>query len=386
MSRLRIDWIASLSLAALLALPPPALASHDAIPDPAPRQTKERLKGLPRLDTEAITVSGLSAGGFFAHQFHVAFSSLVNGAGIIAGGPYGCVENVKNPYSPWLKLDRTSAAVVACTHYFGSTFYGLRPAPTKAEDSLALIEAARKKGTIDDPTNLADDRVFLFHGKNDEIVPAAITALTRELYEKLGLAAPALLLEEEPANHGLPVAVFPAESRFPKRACAEHMPPFLIECGFDAAERILRHLLGDGFKAQPVDAHAGGALLPFDQTEFVDKAATRASMSGVGYVYVPKQCRTQSCRLHVAFHGCRQEVDNAGSDRAHDDFVRDGGYNRWAAANDLVVLYPQLTASPVFNPNACWDFWGYSGAEYLTKNGAQMRAVKGMVERILGRP
>ncbi|MCC6946292.1 MAG: hypothetical protein IT539_00860 [Bradyrhizobiaceae bacterium] len=385
MFRRRTDIFVFLCLAAIVALPASILAHHDAIPDPAPRETKEKLKPLPHLERDAVTVSGISSGGFFAHQFHIAFSSLVNGVGVIAGGPYGCVENIRNPYPPWLRLDRASAAVFVCTHTYGDRYLGLRPAPPKISDLIALIAEAHREGTIDDPANLADDRVFVFHGSKDDVVPAAITALVQELYAKLGVEAAALRLEEETASHGLPVAAFPEESRFPRRNCSEHMPPFVIECGFDAAERLLRHLYGAAFKATPADAHAGGTLLPFDQTEFVDRAEKRASMSGVGYVYVPKQCLTQSCRLHVAFHGCRQEVDNRGSDRAHDDFVRDGGYNRWAAANDIVVLYPQLTSMPAFNPNACWDFWGYSGAQYLNRNGTQMRAVKVMVDRLLGR-
>jgi hypothetical protein len=103
-------------------------ADHDRVPDP-PRSTGQKLPALPGLDRTAITVSGLSSGGFFAHQFHVAFSSLVKGAGILAGGPYGCVENIRNPWVPFwpVSLDRVSAAVVACTHYYGNRYYGLPP-------------------------------------------------------------------------------------------------------------------------------------------------------------------------------------------------------------------------------------------------------------------
>jgi len=68
----------------------------------------------------------------------------------------------------------------------------------------------------------------------------------------------------------------------------------------------------------------------------------------------------------------------------HDDFIRDAGYNHWAASNRIVVLYPQVTTSAV-NPNGCWDFWGYSGQNYVVQNGPQMRAVKAMVDRLLRR-
>ena len=39
-----------------------------------------------------VTVSGVSSGGYMANQFHIAYSSLVGGAGIFAGGPYYCAQ------------------------------------------------------------------------------------------------------------------------------------------------------------------------------------------------------------------------------------------------------------------------------------------------------
>jgi poly(3-hydroxybutyrate) depolymerase len=92
------------------------------------------------------------------------------------------------------------------------------------------------------------------------------------------------------------------------------------------------------------------------------------------------------CRLHVAFHGCEQYVD-----KIHDLFFRDAGYNAWADANHIIVLYPQAApwlrlADPsqiTGNPKGCWDWWGYSGDDYLGQNGKQMRAVRGMIGRML---
>jgi hypothetical protein len=371
-------------MAALL-WPAAGSADHDRIPDPAPRSTAARLPANLKLDRGSVTVSGLSSGGFFAHQFHLAHSALVTGAGIVAGGPYGCVETIANPHWPHQPLDWFSAALVACTHYSGDRFWGLRPAPPRAEDSLALVAEAWRRGAIDDPANLADDRVWLFLGDRDEIVPEAAAESLRALYEALGVRGARLRVEPNdpgrPANHGMPVAGFLGDSRFPKRDCSEHRPPFIVECGRDAAELLLRHLYPEGFDAAPADPHAAGTLAAFDQTEFFGRRGA-AGLSGVGYVYVPTACRGGGCRLHVAFHGCRQNVDAQGADRAHDDFVRDAGYNRWAAANRIVVLYPQTTESRL-NPNRCWDFWGYTGPDYRTKRGPQMRAVKNMIDRLL---
>ena len=34
-----------------------------------------------------------------------------------------------------------------------------------------------------------------------------------------------------------------------------------------------------------------------------------------------------------------------------------GGFNEWADAHDLVVLYPQAVADSLLgNPNGCWDW------------------------------
>ena len=139
----------------------------------------------PILDRTAVTVSGLSSGGYFAHQFHVAFSSLVKGAGILAGGPYGCVEAIPNPWLPFwsVSLDRVSAAVVACTHYYGDLYYGLRPSAPRAEDSLRIIREAADQGLIDNPSNLADSRVWLFHGKSDALVPLQVMEALERLYD-----------------------------------------------------------------------------------------------------------------------------------------------------------------------------------------------------------
>ncbi len=127
----------------------PAYAGHDQIAYPPPNSTASKLRPISNLSRTATTVSGLSSGGFFAHQFHIAFSKLVQGAGIVAGGPFGCGENIPNPYFwfSYVPLDRVSAATVACTHYYASLFYGLPPAAPKATDSLSFIGKAHAEGS-----------------------------------------------------------------------------------------------------------------------------------------------------------------------------------------------------------------------------------------------
>jgi poly(3-hydroxybutyrate) depolymerase len=97
-------------------------------------------------------------------------------------------------------------------------------------------------------------------------------------------------------------------------------------------------------------------------------------------VFVPKECAAgKPCRIHVAFHGCRQGRGFVG--RA---FASEAGYNRWADANRVVVLYPQVAKSLFwpFNPQGCWDWWGYSGANYASRGGLQLLAVHRMLEAL----
>ena len=57
---------------------------------------------LPQLgvDIDETSVSGLSAGAYMAGQLQVAHSTHMTGAGIVAGGPYGCAETPGNPLIP----------------------------------------------------------------------------------------------------------------------------------------------------------------------------------------------------------------------------------------------------------------------------------------------
>jgi poly(3-hydroxybutyrate) depolymerase len=103
-------------------------------------------------------------------------------------------------------------------------------------------------------------------------------------------------------------------------------------------------------------------------------------MADTGFLFVPEDCaHGLPCRVHVAFHGCRQGIGALGR-----RFPRQAGYDRWADANRIVVLYPQVTESTLrpFNPRGCWDWWGYSGVDYASRDGAQLSAVHRMLEAL----
>jgi poly(3-hydroxybutyrate) depolymerase len=301
-----------------------------------------------------------------AVQFHVAHSALVKGSGVVAGSPYYCATG-----QFW-------------TAYYNCMTPGaLSPLPTLAK--LVAATAWLEQASLIDPTkNLAAAKVWIFSGtRDDTVLPEVVSALAR-YYRNYVPAENVQFVHNQPTGHAMPSA-----DPDITHACELTEPPFINRCidkatkaPYDGAGALLAHLLGH---LPPAAATETGALKEFDQREFAGGNPYSISLADTGYLYVPAACDTQRCRVHVAFHGCRQYAGVVGT-----AFVRDGGYNRWADAHRLIVLYPQTTArsgwgsdgSFLFNPRGCWDWWGYTGAAYHTKNAPQIRAVRAMVERL----
>jgi len=112
----------------------------------------------------------------------------------------------------------------------------------------------------------------------------------------------------------------------------------------------------------------------------------QTGLDSSGWLYVPNSCtKGEPCRLHIALHGCKQGqsyLPLKPPPGGGTTFVKNTGYERWADNNHLVILYPQAVSIPLLNPNGCWDWWGYSGADYATKNGVQIQALKAMVDQL----
>ncbi|TVR96050.1 MAG: poly(3-hydroxybutyrate) depolymerase [Rhodospirillales bacterium] len=334
----------------------------------APLAADQAVERLPRLavDPAGITVSGISAGGYMALHFHVAHAALVSGAAVIAAGPYHCAGD-GYPRN----LHR---ALNVCTNYLEWVpFFG----PPDIGRSLAETRKQAEAGAIDDPAHLGDDRVFLFSGTFDRKVPSAVVTAAGEYYRTWLDADRIRLVDSVPVGHAMATDGF-------GNVCTTSEHPWVNDCGYDTAGELLDHLYPP--LADPVVAD--GTLLAFDQTEFAEDVR-EASLNRVGFAYVPNACAEgATCRLHIAFHGCQQYHDNIG-----DAFYRGAGYNGWAEANGIIVLYPQ--AAPLErsilgislkwpNPLGCFDWWGFTGPDVHLQSGAQIRAVKAMVDRLAG--
>lgn len=406
------------------------------------------------IDPTQISVSGISSGGFMAHQFHVAHSEHVMGAGIVAGGPYYCARGNL--------IDATSKcsqfAVAECTALGVDSRWCKKTdlAPKTRHEieraaSASFAEATRQEaaGTISKLANLKHGRVYLFSATYDALVPQGVMDALFHFYvdaDKGGVAPDSLAYNRTfPARHTmvrdsfdkpagdvvgncvLPPAAAPptdknafiddCEAVAKARAKANGCP---LTAGADAkaaavsspgkqqatctdledvdlAGAILKRIYGEpALKSARVPV-AETELQAFDQRQVFSRfsdipynALQNASMAREGYVFIPQPCKDgRQCKLHVAFHGCRQggETDRR-SGHAGNLFAKFAGYNEWATGNDIIVLYPQIQARQQLplNPRGCWDWWGqdYGGGAYHTQAGKQIKAVAEMINILAG--
>lgn len=301
---------------------------------------------LPRLklDPARVAVAGLSSGAYMATQVQMAYPEWFPSAALVAGGPFGCAAG------------RLDLALSTCMK-------GV-PAP----DAAALATRATQRaasGEIGALKDLAHGRVYVLHGKDDAVVSPVVAGAAAQFYEHLREDTPALKslqVHEDGARafaHNLPIAAAGDD-------CDKSVSPFLGHCGFDAAGEIFGQMFGKPARAAGA---AKGELRRFNQDTYRPDGAD-AFMASEGYIYLPPDCVAgKRCGLLVAFHGCKQNADTVG-----EAFVKDAGFNRWADVYDVAVLYPQTRASTApLNPQACWDWWGYSGADYDSRQGVQLR-------------
>lgn len=313
----------------------------------------ERLPALNAL-VDGWSVSGLSSGAYMASQLAVAHSANVRGVGIFAGGPYYCVG-----------IDPSRAE--------GECSKGTPDPATSRRDAERLASLR----LIDPVENLKKTRAWLVAGAADSVVAEPVVHAAARFFAGFNASGTAYSVQPGLA-HGLSTSDFGT-------ACDVSAPPFLNRCGVPAVEQMLAYLMPN----PALHAGAEGKLLTFDQDEFVPllrRMWRTSSLDAVGYVYVPERCRLGTrCRVHVALHGCRQGAAFVG-----DAFVAHAGYNQWAAAHDVVVLYPQVRPSePSFvawwlpyNPRGCWDWWGYTGPDYPTRSAVQIATIAAMVTRL----
>ncbi len=324
---------------------------------------------LPALgaDLPQTSVSGLSSGGYMAGQFHVAHSATVAGAAILAAGPYGCAQSAAADAFPVFPAAAASNLIQAQSGCTADLLSGLG-----VLDSGMLLRRASAladQGKIDPLSGLKRSKVYLYSGADDRTVAKPVTEAARNFYLAAGVPAGNMeFVFKNPGGHAFLTADKGA-------ACDRSAPPFIDNCGYDQAGAILRLIYGP---LAPKGAARPENFIAFAQGGY---AASNATLADEGVVYVPSACRAEAgCRVHIVFHGCGQS--RAWADGA---VIRDTGFADWAETNRIIVLFPQV-ASTALNPGSCWDWWGYTGLDFLTRDAPQIEAVYAMLKRLAQAP
>lgn len=105
-----------------------------------------------------------------------------------------------------------------------------------------------------------------------------------------------------------------------------------------------------------------------------------------GWVYYPNNCKTagSNCKVHMAMHGCGgASVTKIGLTGEIWPFMKNYGYLHYAAANDIIMIFPQARQDPLYQVGECFDFQGKIHWDLsYTKESPQMRALKRMFDRV----
>jgi len=158
-------------------------------------------------------------------------------------------------------------------------------------------------------------------------------------------------------------------------ACSISAVPYVSDCDYDQAKAILSWIYGP---LTPPTPRLSSRFIVFNQSDF---SGASDVLADEGMVYVPANCADEpGCRIHIVLHGCEQSREEIGN-----TFIMESGFADVADENRLIVLFPQVQASTL-NPHGCWDWWGYTGLDYLGKDAPQIRAIWAMVEHLSSKP
>lgn len=252
--------------------------------------------------------------------------------------------------------------------------------PPDLEPLFEKTDEWARGADIDDPRNIANQRIYIFAGYNDSVVNPKVGDAAYRFYLHY-------LSGRNNGNMFYQSAIGAGHSQVTVdygEQCNKNEGEFIDHCNYDQAGILLQHTYG---ALNPKNRDAlSGKLVAFDQRELTSPESPASySMAETGYVYVPGSCAHQlPCRVHIALHGCKQNFATI-----KDHYIRHAGYNEWADTNRLIIVYPQTivgdpTTDPFtpINPFGCWDWWGYTNFNYAVKAGRQISTIKAMLDRV----
>ena len=328
-----------------------------------------------------VTISGLSSGADFAIQFQVAFSSLISGTAVFAGQPYHCATLRLSENDPLLSFPDPSVPICFNCPENTTLLYdhckNILAGDINHDPLIAMAKEYESKKLIDSLSNLENKAIFLFRGQFDRTyLPGSVTG---EFFTHFGSNVSTDYIDTIPAQHAWPTKDFGP-------LCGN--TGSLENCGVDAYDLVFDYFakVFEESYHPPVETIDSNALQIFSQKKYMNKDTERF-LDDSGYLYLPSNCREKNnnCDIHIIFHGCNVE-------NYYQDAVDHLSLNRWAEANQWIVLWPKLKAQPatdnlwevtVQQQQGCWDPYGQTGPLYATKKGLLMHMVYTMLEDVM---
>ncbi|WP_127716269.1 hypothetical protein [Halobacteriovorax sp. HLS] len=291
-----------------------------------------------------VSVSGISSGAYMASQFHISHSRYVNSITLFAGGPYFCSR--ENPLV---------ATGLCMKDEFGDVNIDALANYTKLSASVGLV---------DDTSFLNQSKVKIISGMRDFTVRRRVSKSAQHYYKRFDVSE-VEFVEDLDIAHTFPTISDGNDCSSPSGA------PYISSCGIDGAYMALSTSYKNLNYTDTVDSSRF-----YKVKQWGALPISSSYLKEFAIAFVPKSCELNSCKLHIAFHGCEQTIDDIGN-----LFFMKTGYANWAQESGVIVLFPQ-TKSTLLNPYGCWDWWGYSGPNFHNKYGPQIRAIDEIVQKI----
>lgn len=255
---------------------------------------------------------------------------------------------------------------------------------------LKFMSDFEAKSLIAPVINISKQRVLIYQGEDDQVVHLPMADKLKEFYTRMGVSEESLKVITKPGNHNFPTDKQSAMD------CSKTGVPYIASCQLDLAGEILKQTLN-----RPLER---GTMKP-ENLHRIEQKNSPPSLASYGYLYATPACleNPASCDLHVALHGCQMSDDfDEGFQRYYQQkvlfsrtlgvfsyelkskenkmgaytFASEAGYADYAEveSNHLMIYFPQThigVDNYPANPNGCWDWYGWTGADYATNKGVE---------------
>lgn len=291
-----------------------------------------------------------------------------------------------------------------------------------------------QENLVDSNLNFSKQRAFIYHGKVDSVLQIKMIDRMKEFYKMVGVKTENIKVSVGEGSHNFPT------DKEGQIECGEESVPYVASCKLDIAKDILEYLTQTKLeKANPELNH----IYKIDQTveaKNIIKNETEweqpvYSVASYGYMYANDFCLNNpgECKVHVALHGCKmsdsynEEFQTNYQNQVvnlkvlnvnkKDDsipaldifgfglkyltieekinqlgllkFVKDSGYIDYAEKNNLIIVFPQTWITEKnfpYNPKGCWDWFGFTNADYATNKGIEASWLMSWLNQIVKNP